>query len=338
MKSILNTVQLIIACFIVTSVIGQTEQKIATIGDLNTTNGATIKDCKVGYRTIGTLNEDKSNVVLWPTWFTGKSAHVISMGVADSLLDKTGLYIIIVDALTNGVSSSPSNTHDFPVVSIRDMVNSQYKLLKNVLGIDHVQTILGISMGGMQAFEWAVAYPDFMDQVIPIIGTPKQSSFDILVWQTMADIITTGKKDNQKLEDAYKKAHNILLMNMNTPTFLATTQPAEKLDAYLESSYSSLMDVHDYLGGIQAMIPHDIFKNSNSTPENIHEKIKAELLIIVASQDHLVNPLSAIELSSKLKAKLVQLESNAGHMSVFTETPKVKEAIDNFWNKQNRTN
>jgi homoserine O-acetyltransferase len=209
MNQLTNTMLLCVALLFAFNSFSQSEQKFAHLGDFTTTEGKLIKDCKIGYRTVGELNANKSNVVLWPTWFTGTSEHVFSFGAINTMIDTEGLYIVVVDALTNGVSSSPSNSSEFPTVSIRDMVNSQHSLLVNHLNIEHVKAVMGVSLGGMQTYEWAVAYPDFMDQVIPIIGSPKQSSYDILVWQTMADLIIEAGQDKEQLDFAYKRAHNI---------------------------------------------------------------------------------------------------------------------------------
>ncbi len=104
MKTILSLLLLVL---VINHIHAQSELQIANIGDFTTTEGKIIEDCKVGYRTIGEVNADKSNVVLWSTWFTGTTEQIINYGFTNSLIDTTGLYIILVDALTNGVSSSP---------------------------------------------------------------------------------------------------------------------------------------------------------------------------------------------------------------------------------------
>ncbi|MCD4769417.1 MAG: hypothetical protein K8R35_04545, partial [Bacteroidales bacterium] len=86
--------------------------KLANIDDFKTTNGSIIKDCKIGYRTVGELNSDSSNVILWPSWFDGTSESIVKNNLP-LWIDSTGFYIIVVDALADGISSSPSNTVEF---------------------------------------------------------------------------------------------------------------------------------------------------------------------------------------------------------------------------------
>lgn len=307
----------------------QSDLQLANIGDFKTTNGDIIKDCVIGYRTIGKLNAEKNNVVLFPTWLAGTSEH-INNSFANSIIDTSGLYIIVVDALTNGVSSSPSNTEDFPTITTRDMVNSQYLLLVNHLNIKHVYAVMGISLGGMQTLEWTVAYPDFMDKAISIVGTPKLSSYDMLVWQTMEDLLTEAEQEPQKLDFAYKLAYNIFLMNINTPTLFAKTQNPDNLDIFLEQQYSTRINPKDYMAGIKTILQHDIYKSSNCTKENIKNIIKADVLIISAAQDHLVTPISAIELSKELNAELLLLQSDCGHGLSVCEAESIKNAITKF--------
>lgn len=330
MKIRLSAILFVVCSFYALSSYAQPDLQIANIGDLWTKNGDIIKDCEVAYRTVGKLNADKNNAVLWPTWFTGTSASICNQGFVHQIIDTTGLFIVVVDALTNGVSSSPSNCPEFPDITIRDMVNSQYELLVNHLNIDHLYAVMGISMGGMQTYEWLVAYPDFMTKAIPIVGSPKPSSYDLLVLNTMADLISEAEQDQERLDFAYKRAHNILLMNGWTPSFFTNNHDPDSLENFLNSQYSLLINSEDYLGGLRAMIQNDIYKSISVEKNDIANKIEAELLIISATKDHLVNPVSSIELAQNLNAELLTLDGNCGHVAFICEADKIKKAITEF--------
>ncbi|MDT7777538.1 MAG: hypothetical protein QOC99_50, partial [Acidobacteriota bacterium] len=168
--------------------------KFAQLGDFRLESGDVLRDCRIGYRTFGALNADRSNAILFPTWASGTTEQLMSNFGPGRLVDTSKFYVIAVDALGNGVSSSPSNSTrqprmKFPRFTVRDMVNSQHELLTKVLGISHLKAVLGISMGGMQTFQWIVAYPDFMDCGVPVVGSPRLAPYDLLDWQTQIDAI-----------------------------------------------------------------------------------------------------------------------------------------------------
>ena len=312
-----------------TSLTQPSKLKTAIIDDFQTISGEVIKDLKVKFRTVGKLDASKSNVVLWPTWFTGTSADVFTTNALENTLNTKGLYIVIVDALGNGVSSSPSNSEQFPEITIRDMVNSQHKLLLEHLKISHLRAIVGISMGGMQAYEWLVSYPNFMDKAITIVSTPKQSSFDILVWQTQAALITHAQNQQQK-DIAIKRAYDIFQMNLLTPTEFSKKHAPEDLQKYLTSKYENMMAPNDYLASIQAMIKHDIYKSTDTKVNDIQQKIKAQMLTIVSESDHLVNPMNSIALAKQLMSDVYVLAGNNGHMAAFLQSQEIKKSISSF--------
>ncbi len=311
-------------------VLDASELKIVNIGDFETTGGDIIKDTRLAYRTLGTLNTDKTNVVLWPTWFTGTSEDVLTSGMLVKTLDTRGLYVVIVDALANGVSSSPSNTEQFPDITIRDMVNSQHQLLVEQLGIKHVRAIIGMSMGGLQTYEWLVSYPDFMDKAIPIEGTPKLSSFDVLVWQTQIDLLSHAKADSAGLDFALKKAYDIFYMNLTTPTDFARRLSASDVHKYMAKKYDNMIDARDYLASMKAMMQHNIYKSANRDMTNIKQVIKADVLTIVSESDHLVNPINSIALANVLGAKALLLTGIKGHMAAFIQTQRILAATTAF--------
>jgi homoserine O-acetyltransferase len=146
-------------------------QQVAELGDLTLASGQVLRGCRIGYRTFGKLDARRSNTVLFPTWFGGTTANLTDLIGAGKLVDSTRYYVVAVDALANGVSSSPSNSASqprmrYPEIGIRDMVESQHALLTRVLRIAHLRGVVGISMGGMQAFQWAMSYPDARDQMV----------------------------------------------------------------------------------------------------------------------------------------------------------------------------
>lgn len=307
------------------------QQKFYQIGDYPLENGQILKDCKIGYRTFGKLNGDKSNAVLVPTWFTGTSQQKSFVANPSDIADSTKYFVIVVDALGNGVSSSPSNSISqkdklFPTISIRDMVNTEYKLVKESLKINHLYAVTGISMGGMQSFQWMVSYPDFVDKIVPIIGSPKQSSYDKLYWNLQLNIIERGQYANETM----KTVNALHQLNLWTPSFREENTQSDDYANYIKKIEEDALKLNPYDWAIQlkAMINHDIFQGKK--PEEIATKVKAKVMIVVATQDHMVNPQAAIRFGKLLKAPIVELTGNCGHMATSCEGDKMRAHIKGF--------
>jgi homoserine O-acetyltransferase len=167
---------------------GEGTQQFAELGDFNLRDGGVIHDFRLGYRTLGKLNADKSNAVLWPTWIGGTTQDLLPFIGPGNVVDTNKYFVILVDAIGNGVSSSPSNSKRQPLMrfskfTVHDMVEAKHRLCTDLLHLSHLRAVLGISMGGMQTFEWVVTYPDFMD-----IGIPN-------VWFTAVDFFRQVELD-----------------------------------------------------------------------------------------------------------------------------------------------
>ena len=306
--------------------------KTVSLGTFKTVAGHEISNCIIGYRTFGKLNSDKSNVVLWPTWFTGKSEEICK-DRAPLTIDTTGLYIIIVDALGGGVSSSPSNHPSFPEITIRDMVNSQYELLTKHLHITHLKVLMGISMGGMQVMEWLVSYPGFADNAISIVGAPKLSTYDLILWKTMAAPFNAASNDEKSKELALRMSANVDLLNLRTPSYWIRNTKQEKVDSVMLAQQSDIlkkMNPEDWLCQVKAVLTHDVYKSSGKTIFDIKELIKARTLIIVSKSDLLVNPQGSVDLAKAIGATLLELDNDCGHVGPFCDARLVKETVTRF--------
>lgn len=331
MKKTLILFLILISC----QIFAQNNFHLVPIGDYKTSVGGIIKNCTIGFRTLGKLTADKSNVVLWLTWFGGTSEDIAKNSIP-TLVDTSQYYVIVVDAFGNGVSSSPSNTKDFPVISINDMVHSQHELLTKHLNINHVHAVAGISMGGMQTLEWLVAYPYFMDQAVSIVGTPKQSFYDLLLWQTELEMIRHAEKVGSKNEIEFtgKRLADIDIMHLFTPAYFVRTQCADSLKPFLTEIYKEKNDISNLGSQIEAMMGQDIYKSAGKNTTEIKKVIKASVLLIVSLQDHMVNPQSCIELSKQISCQLETFDCDCGHNLFACGSEKAKEIICSFL-KQN---
>ncbi len=310
-------------------------QQFASLADFKLETGQVIKDCRIGYRVYGKLNNAKNNGILFPSWFGG-TANDIESTDPWRAIDTTKYCLIIADAFGDGVSSSPSNSKTqhgphFPHFSIRDMVESQYRLLVSKLGIVHLHAVMGISMGGIQTFQWAVSHPNFMEVLIPIVGSPRPSSYDLMGYNIYARII----ENEPKYEHGYYKLNPIIPAASMLMEFSSTT-PEHKVKTMSRDSFAVWMknvetaktrDWNDYLYQCKAVIGHDISKPFGGSMQEAANHVKAKMLIISSKQDHLVNPIPAIEFSKLLPAKLLVLDSDRGHVAPDFGDPTMRTAI-----------
>jgi homoserine O-acetyltransferase/O-succinyltransferase len=134
----------------------QPPHQLHKMGDLKLESGEAIKDLAISYVTHGKLNAKKSNAILMVTAISGNHHRLDFMIGPGKALDTDKYFIIATDAISNGFTTSPSNSAaqprmQFPKFLIRDMVTSQHRLLTEHLGINHVVSVVGPSMGGSGA-------------------------------------------------------------------------------------------------------------------------------------------------------------------------------------------
>src|SRR5260370_9209123 len=291
-------------------------RNLEILGTSRSKSGAVIRDCRIGYHTLGKLNDDKSNAVLWPTWFTGSSEQLAPLVGPDGYVDSSRFFVILVDALGNGVSSSPSNSSvqprmDFPVFTIGDMVNTQHRLLTEKLGINHLRAVMGISMGGMQTFQWIVSYPEFMDKAVAIVGSPPLTAYDLLLWRSEQSAIeedkdwTVGNLSTKLRLDTVAEIHNLAL---TTPSYRVRATAAAKFPEFLDGidkDGRTREDANDWLRQLKAMMTHNIAAPFGDSLEGAARQVKAKLMGVAATQDHIVNPTPAIEFAGILHATVL---------------------------------
>jgi homoserine acetyltransferase len=174
----------------------QPPHQLYSEGDLKLKSGEAIKDFSISYVTHGKLNEKKSNAILMVTAVGGNHHRIDFMIGPGKALDPDKYFIICTDAIANGLSTSPSNSKaqprtSLPKFTIRDMVESQYRLLKEKFGIDHVVAVVGPSMGGMQVLQWGVSHPDFMDALVTMVPLAKTPAWTVAVLEASRKAIVT---------------------------------------------------------------------------------------------------------------------------------------------------
>jgi homoserine acetyltransferase len=316
------------------------EQQFANLGDFKLESGGVLRGCRIGYRLAGQLNADKSNIILLPTWAGGTTEQLLSAVGPGRLADTSKYYVILVDALSNGVSSSPSNSTlqphmHFPRITIFDMVNTQHALLTKVLHIEHVKAVMGVSMGGMQTFQWMVSYPDFMDKAIPIVGSPRLASYDLLDWQTQIDAIETDPAwcgGDYTKNPARGAEFEFGALVLTTPEHFNRVTKRQDVLAEIEKAKVSGggSDANDKIRQSQAMMAIDVSKPFGGSLERAAAAVKAQVLVITSKYDHTVTPGPASEFAHLLHAQLLELDSDCGHMAPSCEGATVQKAVEEF--------
>ena len=315
------------------------EQQFASLGDCKLESGELIRDCRIGYRTFGKLNREGSNAVVFPTWASGTTEQLKSNIGPGKLIDSEKYFVIAIDALGNGVSSSPSNSRlqprmSFPRFTLRDTVETQHELVTKILHLNHVRAVAGVSMGGMQTFQWMVAYPEFMDKAIPIVGSPRLASYDLLLWQAQIDAIMNDRgwnNGNYTSNPSRVVQFEFGELLLTTPDHYNRQVTREQLFDRLRKEESNAgFDCNDKIRQAQAMMALDVSQTFNRSMDRAARSVKADVFIIVARMDHVVTPGPALEFAQLLKARTLELEGDCGHLAPSCEWQKVNPAVAEF--------
>jgi homoserine O-acetyltransferase len=298
------------------------DQRIAELGTCTLDSGEKIEDCRLGYRTFGKLDAARSNIVLFPTWFTGRTRSLVE-DVPNKMVDAGKYHVVLVDALGNGTSSGPSTSRTqprlrFPRFTIHDMVEAERRLVREVLGAKKVHAVMGISMGGMQAYEWAVSHPDEVGRFVSIVGTPQLTAQDLLLWSTELHLLqgstafAGGAYDVQPKIPALQELHWLLL---TTPAHRNAETSRQAFPAWAaEKASDTTFDWNDWHRQLEAMLVHDVARAHGGDLAAAARTVKAKGLVIVANHDLMVNPEPSRTFARAMNATLVSLDSPCGHL------------------------
>jgi homoserine O-acetyltransferase len=366
---------------------GPVEKKVFSLPSYTTVGGQTIKNVRVGYESYGTLNAARDNAVLVAHFFSGNShaagkyqASDAAPGYWDAIIgsgkpiDTDRFFVISSDTLVNlntkdpnTVTTGPASVDPdtgrpygmtFPVVTIRDFVNVQKALLGS-LGVKKLHAVTGASMGALQSFEWAAAYPDMVERVIPVIGAAEANAYMIGWLNIWAAPILMDPRWNRG--DYYDKEAPTdgLALALKTVTLharhygwaekvfgrkwaAADRDPAKgwenkfAVEDVLDRTAVARAKVSDANHFLYLVKANQLFVagHKGSLPEGLRD-VKARVLLIPASSDLLLFPDYSKQAMALLKkegksVEYVEIDGDGGHLDGVLAVAKAGETIRKF--------
>jgi homoserine O-acetyltransferase len=193
-------------------------------------------------------------------------------------------------------------------------------------------------MGGMQTFQWMVSYPGFMDRAIPIVGTPKLTAYDLLLWEAELHAIKADRDWNNGEyksvpEAGMRTVADIHALALETPGYRVHHTPPGEFQKFLNTTEQNTMrgfDSNNWVRQLEAMLGHDVSKSFAGDMQRAVAAVKARVLVIVGLQDHMVNPQPALAFARLLQAQTLELDSDCGHLITNCENQKIAAAVARF--------
>ncbi len=346
-------------------------RRYARIGDLSTESGRRLDDVTMAYETWGTLNEQRDNAVLVLHALTGDS-HVVgpagpdqpTPGWWDGLIGPgapidTDRYFAVAANVLGGCrgTTGPSSTAPdgrpygsrFPTVTIRDQVSAEHRLA-DLLGIARFAAVLGGSMGGMRALEWAVSYPDRVERCIAI-ATCGAFTGDQIAWSVPqlaairmdADFrggdYYDGPPPLAGMAVARQIAHTTYRSALELDTRFGRSAQGDEnpltggrfaVQSYLEHHGTKLgrrFDPNSYLVLTESMNSHDLGRDRGGLDAALR-RMTAELTVAVVDSDRLFLPAQGVALATAPTARpLITLRSDYGHDGFLIEADAIAAAV-----------
>ncbi|KAF5316721.1 hypothetical protein D9619_006563 [Psilocybe cf. subviscida] len=314
--------------------------------------GGILPDAITAYRTYG----DPANpCIVFPTCYGGKLDSQSYMVGEDKVLNTKKYYVVTLALFSNGESSSPSNTPApyngpyFPAISYEDNIRAQYAVLQH-LGVKKLFAVVGFSMGGQQAYYWAVMYPDYVERYVPICGSARTSphnkwrvnqfqSFYIAIKQRVLTFLEGPKTALYNSRDfefghytsvpqfgirAFGRAYSAWAYGQ---TWFREHQYLQggrypDLESFLreewEGSFLGSWDANDLLTLLRTWQTGDVsLVRDNGDLQKCLSSIKAKGLVMPSKTDLYFPPEDSVDECASLKntARLVVIDTVWGHMA-----------------------
>jgi homoserine O-acetyltransferase/O-succinyltransferase len=272
------------------------------VKDFQFKSGEKLAEVKLHYYTLGTPQKDASGrvrnavLILHGTGGSGRQFLTPTFGGVlfgpGQLLDATKYFIILPDNVGHGDSSKPSDGLHmrFPHYEYDDMIELQYRLLTQGLGVNHLRLVMGTSMGGMHTWLWAEQHADFVDAAMPLASQPIPiAGRNRMMRRMVLDAIRTSPDWNNgeylRQPHGLEAALGVLLIMGSSPLQMQKQEPTrEKADEFLENYVSTrekTTDANDMLYYFDA--------SRNYNPEPLLDKITAPLTAVNSADDQ-INP------------------------------------------------
>ncbi|WP_315762810.1 MULTISPECIES: alpha/beta fold hydrolase [unclassified Bradyrhizobium] len=279
------------------------------VKDFKFHTGERLPELRLHYVTVG---EPSGQPVLVLHGTGGSAASMLSPAFAGELfgkdqpLDATKYYIILPDSIGHGKSSKPSDglKAKFPAYDYNDMVDAQYRLLTEGLGIKHLRLVIGNSMGGMHSWIWGTRYPDFMDALAPMASQPTEmAARNWMLRRIMLDTIRNdpdyngGNYTSQPRMMKYAVVAYGIASAGGTLAYQAQAPTAAKADKMVDARLAAPMpaDANDFI--YQWESSHDY------NPSADIEKIEARVLLINSADDERNPPETGVTAEAMKRVK-----------------------------------
>ena len=331
------------------------DYRIFELGDFEVAEGGTIPNCLLAYTTLGTLNANKDNVILVPTWFSGSHQIIQQVYVGEGrALDPEKYFIVIINQLGNGLSSAPHNTPfprnqtNFPQLRISDDVKAQHQLLTDQFGIDTLALIVGGSMGAQQTYEWTVRYPDMVKRASPIAGTAQITPHNFLFTLALQNSIMSDPAwlngwYNQSVEVHIGLRRLAELCNLMgwSPAFFSQerwrTLGFTSLEDFITRfmiGYFGPMDPNNLLAMIKKWQLGDICYQRSDNLKDALSKIKARVFVLAIEGDLMFPPADCEHEQAMIPdSEFHIIRTTDGHFALFGTDPHYLEQVDAHLNK-----
>ncbi|MCK1738258.1 alpha/beta fold hydrolase [Bradyrhizobium sp. 138] len=317
--------------------------QIVSLGRFPLESGEVIDDLRISYVVHGSL-DDRSRPVIFGVCSIGSTHHRLDflIGVGRAL-DPSRFTIVVIDALGNGLSSSPSNSQTqsgerFPRFTIRDMVTSQ-RVLASYLRIDAVAAIVGASMGGMQALQWGVSYPDFARSLVALVPMPKTTPWSQAI-NHAGRLALANARELPTAEARWETWTTLMSVLARSPSRLAADVAANQdvnndtvawLLACARSMAAQQSDPLDWIYQSYAYDAHDVGASTGfgGDTQKALASIRARTLVAVPSLD-LYNPIeSGIWAAEQIeRCELIRLPFHSGHLVASEAEPQAAAQLN----------